>query len=97
MDGDGSVPRFPLPSEIADAPGASVISEGSGNLDALAFPSIKPSSRRVFAQVRTADAGIAGRPDQWRIQPFRPAGSWAAPQTQFEVYLCRQKRRAQIG
>ncbi len=34
----------------------------------------------VFAQVRTADAGIAVRLDQWRMQPFRSARSWAAPQ-----------------
>ena len=40
MDGNAHVSRFPLPS----APGTSVISEGSGNLDTRAFPSIKPST-----------------------------------------------------
>src|SRR5436190_15469939 len=61
------------------APGASAISEGSGNLGSLA--SIKPSSSRLFAQVRTADAGIAGQPDQWHMQPFHPARSWVTPQS----------------
>src|SRR4029077_1886626 len=67
------------------APGASAISEGSGNLGVLAFPSIKPSSSRLFAQVRTADAGIAGQPDQWHMQPFHPARSWVTPQSTAHV------------
>src|SRR6478609_7888127 len=76
------------------APGASAISEGSGNLGPPSgdirgvvsprpaeFGSIEPSSSRLFAQVRTADAGIAGPPDQWHMQPFRPARSWVTPQS----------------
>ena len=74
------------------APGASAISEGSGNLGALAFPSIKPSSSRLFAQVRTADAGIAGQPDQWHMQPFRPARSWVTPQSAAHDRIPRRPR-----
>src|SRR6478752_5232492 len=80
------------------APGASAISEGSGNLGPPSggtrgvvpprpaeFGSIEPSSSRLFAQVRTADAGIAGQPDQWHMQPFRPARSWVTPQSTAHV------------
>ena len=51
------------------------------------------SGLSVFAQVRTADAGIAIRPDQWRIQPFRSARSWAAPQRSGERVSRARPRR----
>src|ERR1700745_4344088 len=92
------------------APGASVISEGSGNLGAPSggargVPPVAGAVVRVHGALlvtrlcagphrRRWHSGTAGSMAYTTISPGQ---TWVTPQIQFVVYLCRHTGRARIG